>query len=369
VTPLWDIVADKEVIICGGSGGVGKTTVSAALGAELARAGRRAVVVTIDPARRLADALGVTMEPGKVLQVNLQDCPGSLHAMMLTPELAVETFMRKLNADPHNPLVHDRFFQQGMAMLAASPEYLAVQELHDLHDSKQWDVIVLDTPPTRQSIDFLTAPGRLARALKDKSVVVELARPYLRINKMGFNLIKAGAKAILSIIDKFFGIETFIEFFTFFELAVTLLDLDRLEERLNTVNTLLQASTTTFLVVAAPSPVSIEEALYFHQKISDYHIAFGGFVINRVQAEPLCGALPETLDAPTLGGYDVLPTVFPKLLQNLRDVQHLRQLEQAEIGRLSAILREQECLVQVPRLALDVHDLAGIVLIGEALRG
>lgn len=378
---LSEVLAGKRVIVCGGSGGVGKTTLSAALGMALARQGKRCVVITVDPAQRLADALGIAIEGGQLVEVPLGGAKGSLHAMMLTPERAVQTFMDKLlhKASPDHPIVNERFFQQGMAMLAASPEYLAVQELYDLSQRADFDVIVLDTPPTRQSIDFLTAPNRLAQALQGKSAVLNVVRPYLRINRAGFNLIKSGARAVLGIVDKIFGIDTFVEFFSFFESAVTLLDLDQLEDRIHKVNTLLRDAATTFLVVAAPNPTSIEEALYFHGKIAEWKIAFGGFVINRVQ--PDLGVDEATCDglearAPELAaegerrfeGVATLPALVPKLISNLRTYVQLRKVEQEEIGRLRAVLAQAECLAQVPRLDQDVHDLEGIGQVAAALR-
>lgn len=373
-----EAIRDKRVIICGGSGGVGKTTLAAALGVHLAQQGKRAIVITIDPARRLADALGITMESDRVVEVRLPEgTTGSLYAVMLEPERAVRAFMAKLlpAAEQAGRIVNDRFFQQGMAMMAVSPEYLSMQELHDLSHSNEVDVIILDTPPTKQSIDFLTAPDRLARALQQKAVIVNLVKPYLKLNQVGFNLIKAGAKAILGVIDKIFGIETFIEFFTFFEACVTLLDLDGLEARIHKVTTLLRDPKTTFLVVAAPNPVSIEEALYFHGKIDEFRIAFGGFVINRVlppvpvapEAAAALGRELPAVAAELTGDLAAAATLLPKLGANLEDYLALRGREQHEIGRLAAVLAKGEFLTQVPRLEQDVHDLAGISQVAAAL--
>lgn len=377
---LNQAIAGKRVIICGGSGGVGKTTLAAALGWHLASRGQRAIVITIDPARRLADAMGIAMEGGKVVEVPLPpEAQGTLYAVMLEPERVVESFMARLMpATDQNRIVNDRFFQQGMAMMAASPEYLAMQELYDLSRSEEVDVIVLDTPPTRQSIDFLTAPDRLARALEEKSTILNLVKPYLRLNKMGFNLFKAGAKAILGVVDKFFGIETFIDFFSFFEACVELLDLDGLEERIRKVNNLLRDPRTLFVVIAAPNPVSIEEALYFHSKIDRFQIPFGGFIINRVQP-PISGNGQDLARLPVeipvlaermsreFSGYRTLPALLPKLSSNLQDYLALRAQEQNEIKRLASVLSPDQFLIQVPRLDQDVHDIEGIRQIAGAL--
>ena len=171
---LAELVTSRSVLVCAGAGGVGKTSLAAALALDAARRGRRAVVVTIDPARRLADALGLEQLADHPQPVTVPPAtssgassPGSLHALMLDPKVTFDELVARLAADPGQAerILTNRFYRSISAALSGTQEYMAAEKLYALHASGRFDLIVVDTPPTRQALDFLDAPGQLDRFL------------------------------------------------------------------------------------------------------------------------------------------------------------------------------------------------------------
>lgn len=288
--PLLSLIGDHPLVICSGAGGVGKTTTSAAIGLAAARTGRRAVVLTIDPARRLADALGLPTlpnEPTPVAERLLEGgAPGgSLHALMLDPKQTFDALVRRIES-PQNAerILSNRLYQNVSGMLAGIQEYTAGEKLHELHRDARFDLVVVDTPPTRNALDFLEAPGALSRFLDER-----VLRLFLPAEQRRFSLLRSTGKVVSGVLGKVFG-----EGFTT-ELAEFLSILGGITATLRVhadeVRALLSSDEATFLLVTAPQEAALQEAFFFRERLASWGLPFGGFVVNRLRPD-----LPPTTE-------------------------------------------------------------------------
>lgn len=285
-----------RVLICCGSGGVGKTTTSAALAIRQALAGRRVVVLTIDPARRLADALGLGDLGNSAAPVPLPDLPpgGALHAMMLDTRRTFEEVIERFAPTPEaaDRIRANHIYQSVSNRLAGVHEYMAMEKLYELAVSGDWDVVVVDTPPSAHALDFLRAPERMAN-LMDEGVMRWLVLPASR---GGWRMIERGSEVLAAILDRFLGERTIADIADFFTAFQALWDGFR--ERSVQVRSLLRGPGTRFLLVATPSPVARREALLFIDRLAASEMPFGGFLLNRCATAPVHTAPPRFGPAP-----------------------------------------------------------------------
>jgi len=284
---------DKHVIVCAGSGGVGKTTTSAALAMGLAADGARVAVVTIDPARRLANALGVDElgnEPHLVDPKRLAGhgivVRGELWAMMLDAKRTFDELIEVLAPDERtrDDVLSNRIYQQLSGAVAGSQEFTAVAKLYELHRSGRFDVLVLDTPPSRNALDFLDAPDRLTGFLEGRALRVFLAPTGLAARVVG-----RGTSVVFSVLKRLTGVDLLDDLSVFFRALGGLVD--GFKERAAGVKALLADDATTFIVVTSPEREPVEEAIFFTGKLRDAGMPFGGLVVNRVHL--LDGGPPE----------------------------------------------------------------------------
>ncbi|MEO6952632.1 MAG: ArsA-related P-loop ATPase [Polyangia bacterium] len=290
---LSDLVQTCRVIVCCGAGGVGKTTTAAALSIAAARRGRKVLVLTIDPSRRLAETLGVSRNPPE--PVPLSDSwqyaagikpPGSLHAWMLDPKLVADESVRRFAGDPESArgILKNRIYQQATTMVAGLHEYTAMKALHRFIIEGAYDLVVLDTPPSRNALDFLDAPNRLAGFLD--GAIFRMFVP----TSTGF-ISRAATGLISRIVSAVFGQE-----FTD-ELAAFLQTFSQLFASLNTdlldVRTRLSQPDAAFLLVTSPSEASVVEAHFFHERIVQLRLPFRGFILNRSHARPSDQVFPS----------------------------------------------------------------------------
>lgn len=282
-SPLSSLVRDCDLLICSGAGGVGKTTTSAAIGLAGALAGRRAVVLTIDPARRLADALGLEHLPNEAVAIRgplLEGAApgGSLHALMLDPKQTFDNLVTRLqSAEEAAHLFQNRLYQNVTGMIAGIQEYAAGEKLHELAHDPRFDLVVVDTPPTRNALDFLEAPSTLSRFLDER--VLRWFLPQKPKNP----LLRRTGKLVRGALGKIFG-EGFAS-----ELAEFLAALGELTTALRThaqeVRARLASPTARFLLVSSPLDEAVDEALFFHRRLRELELPFGGYVINRIHPE------------------------------------------------------------------------------------
>lgn len=339
---------DAAIIVCAGSGGVGKTTTSAAIALEGAQLGRRACVVTIDPAKRLADALGLdalTNKPGKIDG----DWSGELWALMLDTKNTFDSLVERYAAtvEQAKGILDNRLYRNLSGALSGTQEYMAMEKLYELHESSDFDLIVVDTPPTRNALDFLDAPRRLTRFLDNRvfRLLMMPTRAYMRA-------VSVATQAFLRTISKVVGGEVVADAVAFFQAF------EGMEEgfrrRAAAVLKLLESSGTAFVLVTSPRRDAVDEATYFADRLRESSIGVDALVVNRVH--------------PRFGEDVEVPDGVGPFTQNLRDFRSASAREEHHIADLRRRVSGAE-VVRVPFLADDVHDLGGLGVIAGWLFG
>lgn len=357
--PLFE---GARLIVTAGAGGVGKTTTAAALALEAARAGKKTAVLTIDPARRLANALGLETFHGHAQRV---DGPFELWAMMLDMRTTADSMVRRFAPDTEaaRRILENPYYGAFSTSLAGTQEYMAVEQVHALLGSGTYDLVVLDTPPAVHALDFLTAPERILGAL-DNRAVNWLYRPRdeaeRRAPGYGARLLGRGRQVVLRSLDKFTGGPFFEDLATFLQAFSALFEAFRHSSR--AVQALLRAESTRFLVVTAPYPGTVREAIAFRGELVSRGFPFAGFVCNRVHT-----ARPEA-DAATLAtalGPNVPRAFAEQLAVGL--AEHGRLAARDVVGLDALVGIDGHPVRVVPLLAEDVHDLRGLAEVGSHL--
>ncbi|MCU0268804.1 MAG: ArsA family ATPase [Acidimicrobiales bacterium] len=353
---LLQLVRDARIIVCTGSGGVGKTTTAAVLALEGARLGRRAVVVTIDPARRLADALGLE---GLTNTASRIDGPwrGELWALMLDTKSTFDDLVVKHAESPEQAegILANRFYRNISGALSGTQEYMAMEKLYELHEDTDFDLIVVDTPPTRNALDFLEAPRRLTHFLDHKlfRIIIAPTRGVLRAATYA-------AQTFLRTVSRVVGGEVVDDAITFFRAFEGMEQ--GFKERAAKVIDLLTHDETSFVLVTAPRRDVVEEATYFATRLGEADIPVRALIVNRMHphfSSAAPGALRErarTLDRSDLGG----------LYANLADFAQVAANEEAHLQGLSQRVAPAP-VFRVPFLRSDVHDLDGLAEVARHL--
>jgi len=367
---LEDLVREKRLVVCVGSGGVGKTSVAAAIGLHAARAGRRVLVLTIDPARRLADAMGLAAQGNdeRVVPVANAAPGGELRALMLDTRSTFDDLIRRVSPDEETRerILNNAIYQIISDSFGSSQAYMSTEKLYDVWTTGaptgRYDLVVLDTPPVKNALDFLDSPGRMTRFL-DRHILKWFLRPY--DEKKVFGKMLAGTSGVVfRLLGVVFGREFLTDLSAFF-LAFRGL-YDGFRERHEAVLDLFGASQTSFLVVCAPHEPSQEVADFFVEEFQRRNLSYGGIVVNmvhRASGTPLAvGPYLADLSGPL--SRDLSAEVVPQLLAHLeRAHERLRTVARAEaqvIRRLGALGLEGRVWVEVPRLPEPIRDLAGL---------
>jgi len=366
---LGEVLDEKEICICAGSGGVGKTTTSAAIAVGMASRGLKVCVLTIDPAKRLADSLGMEELGNEARQVDPAlferqgvEMKGELWAMMLDPKQTFDELIARQAPDEESRdrVLENRIYQQISNALAGSQEYMAMEKLFELHTEGEFDLLVLDTPPTRNALDFLDAPKRLTQFIEGRSLKV-----FMKPTGLAAKVAGRGASVALSVFKRIVGFDLIADLAEFFNAFSGMVD--GFQARAKRVNKLLSDPGTCFLVVCGPQGEPIDEAVYFHRKLVEAKLPFGGVIVNKVHypAEQLRGDAVEDLPAALtekLGDADLAQRVAA----NFADYQALAERDARNIEHLASELRTQS-VIRVPYLDEDVHDLAGLAEIDRYL--
>ena len=353
---LTALARTRAIVICCGSGGVGKTTAAAALALEGARLGRSAVVVTIDPAKRLANAMGLDELSNTPKRID-GDWPGELWAMMLDTKSTFDALVLKYAPDRSQAesILRNRFYRNIAGALSGTQEYMAMEKLFELHESGQFDLIVVDTPPTRNALDFIDAPRRLTRFLDNRIFrwLMMPTRAYLKA-------VNVATQALLRTISRVVGSEVIKDAVAFFRAFEGMEDGFR--DRAQRVLALLSDPATAFVLVASPRRDAVEEASFFADKLREAGLPVESLVVNRLH--PRFGEGRPEADrerARTLAGTDL-----GALFANLADFRLVAQREDEHIAGLAAQVAPAP-VTRVPFLPTDVHDLEGLREVGAYL--
>jgi len=346
LTNLEPLLDGRRMIICAGSGGVGKTTTAAAVALGLAEQGRKVAVVTIDPARRLANALGLADLDNEPRRVELE-VAGELWAMMLDAKRTFDELIERLAPDEQtrDEVFANRIYQQLSSAVAGSQEFTAIAKLYELDRDFDYDVIVLDTPPSRNALDFLDAPGRLTGFFQGRAI-----RVFLRPAGFSGRILGRGTGVVFSVLQRVTGVDLLRDLSVFFRSLGGMID--GFTERAQRVGALLSDPATTFLIVTAPRHDPVEEAIFFHRKLREAGMPFGGLVVNRVHQPPDEG-LP-----PAVAG-DLGAALAERVSLATRELAALAARDAVNVQRLRDELADPPTIL-VPELDEDVHDLEGL---------
>lgn len=270
------IIAERSVVVCCGTGGVGKTTTSAATAMAAAEMGRRACVVTIDPAKRLADALGIDALSNDPTVIE-GDWPGTLGALMLDTKATFDDVVRShaRDEDQVEKILANRFYRNISTSLGGTQDYMAVEKLADLHSSGDWDLVVVDTPPTRDALAFLEAPKLLTRLL-DNAIYKILISPSQGV----LRAVNRAATTVVRQLSKVVGAEVVDDAIEFFQLFQGMEDGFR--ERADTTLQLLGDDATAFVLVASPRADTLAEARYFLDRLGNADLTAAAVIVNRM---------------------------------------------------------------------------------------
>lgn len=366
-----------ELVVCVGSGGVGKTTTSAAIALWGAMQGRRAMVLTIDPAKRLANSLGFDAMGGEATRVDLSAVPGAkgeLSAMMLDSRSTMDDLIKAIAPDEASAdrILKNHVYRHMAETFAGSQDYMATEKLYDLVSSGKYDLVVLDTPPVKNALDFLESPGRVVNFL-DERVLHWFLSPYAEGSPRGLlgrRLMMSTSAVVYRLLGHVFGPD-FLE-----DLAVFFQDFQGLYEgfrkRHGQVLAMLRAPETSFVTVCAPTESSLDVAVFFQEELRSRNLPRGGVVVNQVhtcrgddhdaqtllyeQAQGMAADLPP----------DVVASVLARLGRAHRRLRALHVAEQGLVKRVRAVA-SGAFYAEIPRLSGEVHDLSSLLLVGEHL--
>ncbi len=350
------VLARKRVCICAGSGGVGKTTTSAAIAAGMAARGRKVVVLTIDPARRLAGSLGLPELGNEERLVPGDFGDGELWAMMLDAKRTFDQLIEwhAPDEETRDAVLGNRVYQELSNAVAGSQEYMAMEKLYELHQEGRYDLLVLDTPPSRNALDFLDAPRRLSSFIDSRSFQL-----FTVPGRLGLRVLGRGTGLVFSAMQRATGIDLLQDLSEFFRSFAGMAEGFR--ERADRVNALLADSRTAFLLVTSPEAAAVDEAIFFHHRLLDTGLPFAGVVVNRVNPLAAADGSGDAELAELLG--DVLGR---KVMRNLEDYRLLAARDRDGMKRLRSTLGRKP-MICVPELDDDVHDLAGLERMNEYL--
>lgn len=374
---LASVLESHRVIVTVGSGGVGKTTTAAAVAVQAAIDGRTALCLTIDPARRLANSLGLnelkTSEqdvPRELFERCGVTCKGSLSAMMLDTKRTFDALVERHASSPEarDRILNNQIYQYVASSLAGTQEYMAMEKLYEVRKDPKWDLVVLDTPPTTSALDFLTAPERLIDAI-DSPAMRWFLQVFEGAGKAGFGLVGRSATVLLRGIGRITGL-AFLEQVAEFVSGINDL-FGGFKHRAEQVSNALRSPEVAFVLVTSPDPLAIGEARFFSDKLKAAGMAREGIVVNQVhmpideptipdadQARALREVLPEAIDAEALQ---------PRLGRALEDELRWARADRKQVERLSEQIGNDTPVVEVPSFDEDVHDIAALAKIASYL--
>jgi len=398
--PLAALLRDRRILVVVGTGGVGKTTVAAALAIEAARRGRRVLALTIDPARRLCDALGIDPPSsdarGAVQSLSAATrsglgiaAPGCLETVMLDMKSTFDGLVDRFaeNAETRERILENPIYQHVSDALAGSAEYAAMEKVFELSESGDYDLIVVDTPPSQHALDFLEAPRRLVEFL-DSRLVQLLVHPAMAAGRFGFRIFQRTSQRVIQVIERVSGVG-FLTDISEFLLAIEGMS-EGFKDRATRVRRLLLGSESAFLVVAGPSPQAARSAFEFLRRMRGTGVPVEGVLMNRMRLWPDGEAMPDSILGETIesadidslanalaqasashGGADAPrdPRIAARTAIELakRYASFVQQDERNAAPLRDQTQRDRQVFARIPEFAQDVRDIGGLVRIGDVL--
>ncbi|MCB9641086.1 MAG: ArsA family ATPase [Myxococcales bacterium] len=368
---LRGLLEKKRIVVCCGAGGVGKTTSSAALGVAGALLGRKTLVVTIDPARRLADALGMPAESDTPQQVDIarlvpeqKDIQGTLDFWMVQPFPIFDEMIRTLAPSQEHAerIYKTRIYQATRHLVAGMQEYMAGESLFQFYSRRQYDLIILDTPPSRNAIDFLNAPDQILRFLDSR-----ILRVFAPNESSGFFLNRA-RKLLSSTFEQVAGLSFLSDTQEFVGLMLHIFD--TLQDHADTVRRVLASQEAAHILVTSPDPLALEEALYFQRVLLERKIPFGGFLLNRSLADHPKHSFKH-IDAGVRASWGSLGMLLEDAFEKLEPLaEHEYALSEQHLDlyrRLADLAGKNSWTLAAPHLGEDIEDLRGLFRLVDAL--
>jgi anion-transporting ArsA/GET3 family ATPase len=377
-TGLTSLVTSRRVILCVGCGGVGKTTTTAALGLAAARRGKRVLCLTIDPARRLAQSLGLAemkteaqrVDPARLAEAGIE-VTGSMTVMMLDTKSTFDGLIRSLapSAEQRDRILNNVLYRYISTSLAGTQEYMAMEKLYSMRSSPDYDLVILDTPPTANALDFLDAPERLVGAI-DSAATKWFIDAVQGSGKFSLNLLARSAAAVLRGIAKMTG-GGFME-----QVAAFITEINSLfggwKKRADEVAAALRGPEVAYVLVTTPDPLSVREVRFFAERLKEQGMRRDAFVVNRVHpvfgAPPTAAAVAELVAARKLVLNERAPE---RLLRAADDESRLGRQDHLHLMGLEGALEDEAAggslVVHVPAFPYDIHDLPRLARIAEVL--
>lgn len=366
MTKLEDAINEKEVVICVGPGGVGKTTVSAAIALESAFSGKKTLALTIDPARRLATSLGISGERNvEVNKARIKKAgfipKGELHVTMLDVKSTFDELIDKVapSESQRDKILSNKYYQNIADSLAGSQEYMAMEALLSAYERGEYGLIVVDTPPSRHILDFLSAPRRLINVLDAKALRLTL-KSYSFMNRLSFGFTKIWTSVTLRVLEKVVGVDALNdvwEFFADFE-SVN----EPLKRRAEETFRLLRSSKSMFLIVTGPGKQALYDSLSLYNNLTENNFKVGGIIANRVYSKD--GVLDLTGEAKSLLKDSALAE---KLIKNYKNYRKVTESERKNLEEFEKNLRGKIPVVQIPYFDVEVYDLERLFELREHL--
>jgi anion-transporting ArsA/GET3 family ATPase len=375
---LSSLLDTRRVILCVGCGGVGKTTTTAALGLAAARRGKRVLCLTIDPARRLSQSLGLeemTIEAQhidpKLYERAGITVSGTMTVMMLDTKRTFDSLVAALSPTPEkrDHILDNVLYKYISTSLAGTQEYMAMEKLYAVKGSPDYDIILLDTPPTANALDFLDAPERLIGAL-DSAAIRWFVQAFEKSGKVSFNLLAKSTAVILRAVGRLTG-AGFLE-----QIAAFITEINGLfggwRKRADEVASALRGPDVAYVLVTTPDPLCVREVLYFADRLRDQKMRRDAFVVNRVH--PVYPELPEhqVIERAIAQAHLHLdPGAAERLRRAAEDETRQGRLDALHLIALDTALEDEESAgsvrADVPAYPYDIHDLAGLARIADAL--
>jgi anion-transporting ArsA/GET3 family ATPase len=375
---LAQLAMSRRVLVVVGAGGVGKTTTAAALAVAAAQRGRRVLCLTIDPAKRLAESLGLermsseaqAIDPALFTDGGRGATGGTLTAMMLDTRATFDELVLRYSSSPERAkrLLDNRLYQYVSTSLAGTQEYMAMEKLVSVHRDPRYDLVILDTPPTANALDFLDAPNRLMEAL-DSRTMQWFIQAFQSTGKVSLNLLARSAALVLRGLGRITG-GGFLQ--SMAELVTELNDLfGGFRQRAAAVEQALRSPEVSFVLVTSPAPMSIQEVVFFSDRLVQSGMPRGAFVVNRFRPPPpLAASAPteqQAAQAAAARGLKLEDDGAARLVQAHGDAMRLAALDALHLMALDARATGDVPVIRVAELPGDVHDLGKLRGLADAL--